>query len=119
MKISVSPLENGINLLSLEGFMDIAGTDEIDLKLTALTSTERQYIVTDLSKVHIMASIGIGTLVRCAKAVRLRGGNMVLLNPQPQVRSILEKMMIDRVVPIFSDLEQSCKMVKEPYSGLQ
>ncbi|HUL43635.1 MAG TPA: STAS domain-containing protein [Bacteroidota bacterium] len=113
MKVSVSPIETDVHRVSLEGYMDIAGADEIDLQLTALTSTDCQFLIADLSSVSFMASIGIGTLMRCVKAVRLRGGNMVFFNPQPQVRQVLEKTMIHQIVPIVSDLQEACRVVRE------
>jgi len=113
MNLKVSSLDGDIKQLALEGHMDLIGSEAIGLKLHALASTERQFFVTDLSKVDFMASIGIGLLVRCVSALRLRGGNMVLLNPQPGVRMVLEKTRIDSVIPIFSDLQEACRVVKE------
>ena len=113
MNASITPVESGVQKLSLEGRLDIAGTESIALKLNALAATDKQFIVADLSKVDFMASIGIGVLVRCAKALRLRGGNMVLLNPQPGVRMMLEKTQIHSVIPICTSLADASKLVKE------
>lgn len=51
-----------------------------------------------------MASVGIGMIVRSAKALRLRGGELVLLNPQPVVKFVLEKTGINTLIPIVHDM---------------
>ena len=113
MNLNVSSLEGNVKRLNLEGHMDLVGTEQIGLKLNALATSEKQFYVTDLSKVDFLASIGIGVLVRCANALRRRGGNMVLLNPQPGVRMVLEKTKIDTVIPIYSNLQEACNAVRE------
>jgi len=113
VNLEVSPLDGEVKKLALEGHLDLPGTEEIGLKLNAITATDRQFLVADLSKVDFIASIGIGVLVRCVNAIRLRGGNMVLLNPQPGVRTMLEKTRIHTVIPILSNLQEACRVVKE------
>jgi anti-sigma B factor antagonist len=113
MKATVTPVTDDIVRLSLEGHMDIPGTAEIDMKLTTLSAGDRQFVVVDLSQVVFMASIGIGAIVRCAKTIRLRSGNIVLWNPQPAVREVLERTMIHTIVPIYSDFGEACRAVKE------
>ena len=113
MRLSVSPLEGDIQQLTFEGRLDLPGTEEIALALNSIVATDKQFFVADLSKVDFVASIGIGVLVRCANALRLRGGNMVLLNPQPGVRLMLEKTRIHTVIPIHASVKEACKAVRE------
>jgi anti-anti-sigma regulatory factor len=57
-------------------------------------------------------NIGISTpkciFVSNAKALGRRGGKMVILNPQPLVRDVLEKVGIDVLVPIYADFDEAC-----------
>ena len=105
MEISVEFLNDGIKKINLKGRMDIEGTQAIDLRLATETSVQKAFIVVDLSLVEFMASVGLGVLVRSAKALRLRGGNIVLLNPQPVVQLVLEKTGINEVMAIYHDLK--------------
>jgi anti-anti-sigma factor len=109
MELSVERIQNNIKKISLKGRMDIVGTDQISIKLAAETSMERAFVVLDLSQVDFLASVGIGVLVRSAKALRLRGGEAVLLSTVPVVTLVLEKTRIDEVIKIFSDLESACQ----------
>jgi anti-sigma B factor antagonist len=118
MDLTTSVRDNGITVLKLSGRMDIEGTGKIDLKLNVATTEERAYLIADLSDVDFMSSIGIGALVRVAKAVRRRGGNLVLLNPQPIVRLVLEKTGIPELMSIHDTVEAAssavCSELKKP-----
>jgi anti-anti-sigma factor len=110
-------LDGGIKHIRLGGSLDIQGTEQIDLKMTALTSTGKQFVLLDLSDVSLMASLGIGLIYRCLKAIRLRGGNIVLVNPQPAVALVLERTNAGKVVAIVDDLVTACARVKEVPGG--
>ena len=77
------------------------------MRLTALTASTKLFVVVDLSQVDFIASLGIGTLVRCAKAAKLRDGRITLLSPQPKVAEILSSMGIDRILPICWNLAEA------------
>ena len=102
----------GVRTITLKGRMDLEGANAIDLRFTTLTATDRTFVVVDLTLVDFMASMGLGTLVRSAKAARLRQGNMVLFNPKPLVRQVLASTRIDQVLQVFTDLNQARLAVK-------
>ena len=98
---------DGIRTIRLRGRMDLEGAGAIDLKFTSLTATQRASIVVDLSEVVFMASMGLSILVRAARAVRLRQGNMVLLNPTPSVHQVLRSTRIDQILAVYSDIDEA------------
>ena len=112
MDLTTSARDNGITVMKLSGRMDIEGTGKIDLQLNVATTEERAYLIADLSDVGFMSSIGIGALVRVAKAVRRRGGNLVLLNPQPVVRLVLEKTGIPELMSIHDTIDAASAAVR-------
>lgn len=114
MKITVELLDGGIKKINLEGTMDIEGSDRIALSLSKETSLEKSFIVMDLSEVRFMASVGLGMLVQAYKAVKLRKGKMVLLNPQPVVLLALEKTRITEILPVYGDLPAARAAVLDP-----
>ena len=104
MEVESRELESGIVGINLSGRMDTIGTQQIDLKFTALTASRKAAILVDLSKVTFLASIGIRTLVNSAKAQRLRGGSMVLYQPTSVVEEVLKSTGIDAIIPIAHDM---------------
>jgi anti-anti-sigma factor len=112
MDLSYSDLDDGVRKIDLAGRLDVEGAEAIDLRFTVLTSTGLHFIVVDLSDVEFLASIGIATLVRSAKAVRLHRGNLVLLNPRANVTQVLASTRIDRILPIFRTLDEARAAVR-------
>lgn len=110
MQIDAETLEGDVRKINLSGRMDVQGTQEIDLKFSGFTANQNAVIV-DLSQVDFLSSIGIRTLMINAKAMRQRGGRMVLLNPAPPVTSVLEMAGIDTLIPVFRSVDEARQAV--------
>jgi len=110
MKIESERLDDNIQKITLAGRMDVQGAQEIDLKFAGHTANQTAVIV-DMSAVDFLSSIGIRTLLLCAKAVTKRNGKMVLLNPDESVTHILQMAGIDTLIPIHRSLEDARKAV--------
>ena len=113
MQLTYSDLADSVRKIDLAGRLDLEGTEAIDLRFTVLTSTAQAFVIVDLAAVEFLASIGIATLVRSARAVRQRGGNMVLLLPRPNVASVLTTTRINQLLPICGTLEEALAIVRE------
>jgi anti-anti-sigma factor len=111
MELAYADLENGVRKIDLKGRLDVEGATAIDLKFTTLAAVRRAFLVVDLTHVDFIASLGIATLVRNARALRLRKGNLVLLNPQPNVARALAATRIDEVLSVCRDLQEACALV--------
>jgi anti-anti-sigma factor len=107
VKMTVEEVESKITLITLDGRLDLEGTQKIDQQFAYATSIRPMQLAVSLSAVPFMASIGLRTLLTAARAQAGRGGKMVLVGPNPLVRSILETAGVDRIVPIFDDLESA------------
>jgi len=110
MEINAERLDGNIQKITLAGRMDVQGTQEIDMKFNGHTANQTAIIV-DMSAVDFLSSIGIRTLLLCAKAVTKRNGKMVLLNPDESVTHILQMAGIDTLIPIHRSLEDARKAV--------
>ena len=111
MELTYEDLEDGVRRIRLAGRMDVDGTREIDLKLTTLTASKQAFVVIDLALVEFLCSLGLGTLVRSAKAQISRHGKVVLLSPQPNVAKVLETTQVDQIVPVLYDFEKARRAV--------
>ena len=107
MEIQYSEMDNGIRLIILNGRLDIVGTGKIGSKFAAYCAGDNVRLVVELSEVDFLASIGIHLLMHTAKSVASRGGRMVLLNPVPDIQSVLEVAGITAIIPIYSSLESA------------
>jgi anti-sigma B factor antagonist len=107
MEISFEQLSDNIKLVTLVGRLDMMGAQSIDLKFTSGVATGVSGVVVDLSGVSFLASLGIRTLISPAKALKARGGKMVLLNPQPLVLEVLKVSGLTAILPVYTDVAEA------------
>jgi anti-sigma B factor antagonist len=102
MEMDVEEAHGGVAFVILRGRFDTAGADAIDLKFSAIAGARRTVIV-DLSQVDFLASLGIRVLVLGARAVKNKGGKLVILSPNDGITSVLSAARTDTLIPIFPD----------------
>jgi len=104
MDIAFEDVSSTLRRISLNGRLDIVGTDEIATKFTALAASANRRVIVDLTAVSFLASIGIRALITAAKSRQQRGGRMVLLvGGNEAVAKTLEVTGIDAILPMFAD----------------
>jgi anti-anti-sigma factor len=103
MQLESELLDGDILKITLDGRLDVEGTQAIDLKFTALTAGKRAGILVDMTGVGFLSSIGIRTLLTSAKVASNRGGKLVLVSPQPMVRDVLDRSGVSSLVPVYAD----------------
>jgi anti-anti-sigma factor len=107
MELNYSELENKVNLIKLIGILDVQGVDAIGTKFAGYSSGDNSRVLVDLAEVEFLTSIGIRLLVTTAKSVASRGGKLVLLNPNENVKGVLEMTGIMDIIPIHNSLQEA------------
>jgi anti-sigma B factor antagonist len=107
MQFESTKLADDITLITLNGRLDIEGTQAIEQRFSFATTVRAENIVVDLSGLTFLASIGIRLLLTSARAQAKRGGKLVLAAPTSLVRGVLETAGIDQLVPLASSVESA------------
>ena len=102
MKLEQSELPGGILKVELTGSLDIAGAGEVDMPLS-LIGGQKKLVMVDLSGVDFMASIGIRTLVKTARALSARGGKLVVFGANEACRKVFAATGVEDIVPVLDD----------------
>ena len=89
--------------VKLSGALDLAGVQQVELRLTALVVGRRRNAVVDMSAVDGIASLGIGMLLSIGRAVAGNGCRLLLVAPQANVLEVLRRMRVDGVLSIVPD----------------
>ena len=113
MKMDSEMIDNGITKVSLNGRLDIPGTNEIEANFTALGHIKKAKILVDLTDVSFIASIGMRAFLRSATPLSNRHGKMVLCNAQPLVKEALLSAGIDTLIPILDDMDAAIASLTE------
>jgi len=110
--MSISHEDSGdLRRIVISGRLDVEGTDSVATQLVELAQAPKKAIVVDLSSLKFLASIGIRALIESAKAVKARGGKMVLVaKAGSTVMMSIKATGTDQLVPVFgssSDAEKA------------
>jgi|SRR5688572_1642859 len=101
--ISHDDVGQDLRRITISGRLDSPGTESVAAQLVELTSAPKKSVVVDLSDVKFLASIGIRSLITSAKAVKARGGKMVLVvDPGSTVMMSLDATGVADLIPTFS-----------------
>lgn len=111
MEIATEDLPGGITRVTLAGSLDIAGAAAIDLRMNVIAGAHKTVLV-DLRQVSFIGSMGLSALVAPARAIKSRGGKMVLFGPNQLVAQVLKASLVDTIIPVYSDLEAAIAAVR-------
>jgi anti-anti-sigma factor len=96
--------------IGLVGKLDIAGAEVVALPLATLAGGKKGVVV-DLSGVTFLASIGVRHLVSATKTLARKGGKLVLLNPIPSVKEVLETSGVTDIMPIAASESAAYELI--------
>ena len=113
MEIKEIKTDEQITHLALSGRLNIAGAEQVELKFTALVASRAKPSLIDLSDLEFISSLGLGMFISCAKALKNKGAQMVLLKPTPQVLEILTTVGFDKLIPIENDIDKALEILKQ------
>jgi anti-anti-sigma factor len=100
MSIELQELDNGVTKVVLTGRIDIAGSARIEMPMSVVGGSRRAVVI-DLSAVEFMASLGLRSIVLCAKSIQIKRGRVVLLSPRPLVAEVIQTSGVDELIPVF------------------
>src|SRR3954463_12770666 len=110
MSISYVDVGGELRRIVISGRLDVEGTDSVSSQLVELIQAPKKGVVVDLSSLKFLASIGIRAIIASAKAVKARGGKMVLVvDDGSTVKMSLQATGIDQLVPVFSSADAAEK----------
>jgi stage II sporulation protein AA (anti-sigma F factor antagonist) len=99
LKILVAAGEFG-PVLVLSGEADMTSAAELNDALAAQLSRGAQHLTADVTALRFADSASIRALVLTARALKERGGNLVLVSPQPPVALVLSLTGADQLLTI-------------------
>ena len=95
-------------ILTVEGKLSIGlGVDEFRDKWSAAVAEGIRDIVVDLSRVPIIDSSAIGSMIRCHSVVSVNGGKLKLVGAHEIVRQAFKMTRLDSVFEFYDTLQDA------------
>ena len=92
-------------ILHLRGEFDTYYVRNLQEEVDALVESGVVRVVLNLRLVKFINSTALGAIIKASKALAARGGKLVISRPSAFCREIIEKVGLNRVVPIFDSDE--------------
>jgi anti-anti-sigma factor len=106
MGIAIEELPGGVTKVILDGRLDIEGAAAADMKMNVIAGS-RMAILVDMRQVSFIGSMGLRALMIPARAIKNRGGKIVLFGPNELVEKVLRTSGTDTVIPVHHELESA------------
>lgn len=97
LHVQISAADHAVEV-RVTGEVDIATVGALRSALWAAPA--RSVLRVDLSGVRVLSAAGVRALVAAHLRIRARGGELVLVGPDPTVRRVLRATGLHRVIPI-------------------
>ncbi|HEV3270887.1 MAG TPA: STAS domain-containing protein [Candidatus Methylacidiphilales bacterium] len=112
MELKVINAEGPYTHIALSGKLDVLGVGEIENKFIGYTAARKKNALVDISGVTFMGSMGLRIFLSAARSLHLEKKSLILLNPQPLVKEVLETSGIGDTVIIEHDAESALNKAK-------
>ena len=94
--------------VALRGRLDATGVADVELEFTRQTVARRKPAIVDISAVEILASIGVGMLVKNARSMHSYGLIFGVV-ATGLGKEILERLKVDTIFPVVATYEDALR----------
>jgi anti-sigma B factor antagonist len=97
--------------VAVTGDLDLWSAPALEQRLGACLERGQGWIVVDLSRASFLDSSGLGALTNSMRRIERKGGRLVVINPDPQLRRVFELTGLQRVLNVVPDREQALALI--------
>jgi anti-anti-sigma factor len=97
--------------VALQGRLDLEGVEKLDFELSRQIVARRKSAILDISDVDVLASVGVGMLVKIARAMHGHGLVLVVI-ATGFAKEVLTQLKVDDVFPLVEAYEQAREILK-------
>ena len=95
--------EKSVVLVSLSGYLDAHTFERLEETIAELFTQNKYRIVVDLSEVEYISSAGAGVFIGALSEAHEHKGNIVLMNPTPNVREVFDLLGLTQIFQVVDD----------------
>jgi len=96
---------NRVNVLRVVGRIDASTAPQFEEKLNEYIEAGRRLLVLEMDGTDFLSSAGVRTLISAQKALKPRGGKVVIAQPSQRVTEVLDLAGLRPLFPIYDTTE--------------
>ena len=101
MDLTITTTESGKTLAKVTGRLDTTNSDEFEKKMAPLLQGGNPDIEIDCSELAYISSSGLRLFLTLQKSVNARGGKLVIMNMNSQIKEIFNMTAFSRIMTII------------------
>jgi len=109
-ELVVIEANDALTHVALRGRLDLTGVSDVELELTRQTVDRRKPAIVDISAVDVLASIGVGMLVKNARWMHSHGLIFGVVATGLS-KEILERLKVDTIFPVVPTYEDALRIL--------
>ena len=109
-EILVIEANDAFTHVALRGRLDVTGVSDVELELARQTVARRKPAIVDISAVDILASIGVGMLVKTARSMHSYGLIFGVVATGLS-KEVLLRLKVDTVFPVVATYEEALRIL--------
>jgi len=106
MAVSARNIDNAV-VLDLTGRFDATAKREVQHAIDEAMDSGTSHLILNLAGVPLVDSAALGLLAVNHNKFKEKGGKLSLVNPQPEVRMILDMVAMPKLIPSFNSIEEA------------
>lgn len=107
LTINQEMMGSDLCILSLAGFLDAHTFEQLDEAIGDLYDQGVFKIVADLAGVEYISSAGAGVFIGSLATAQESGGDIVLVNPTPNVQEVFDLLGLSQIFKILANMEEA------------
>ena len=108
---------NSTVIVSVTGDLDLWNAPALEQRLRWCLDQGSQWVVVDLSEAAFLDSSGLGALTNSKRRIERKGGRLVVINTDDQMRRVFELTGLMRVLNVVPDRAHALAFIDECRNG--
>lgn len=108
-EVAIVAATEALTHVAVRGKLDAAGVGEVDMQLTFEIVSRGKPAIVDLSRVTVIASIGIGMLVAIARSMSSKHLGFAVVVGESPVQGMLEMARVSMICTVVTTPEEALR----------
>ena len=108
MALKITPTQKNTHTVSfmLSGQLDSETTPALDQQIQRALLNSADIIVLDMAALKMITSAGVGVVMKTQTSLAKRGGELMMLNMQPQIKKVFEIVRLLPTLQVFDNTQE-------------
>jgi len=108
MALKITPTQKNTHTVSiaLSGQLNSETASVLDQQIQKALVNGANVIVLDMADLKMITSAGVGVVMKTQTSMAKRGGEMIMLNMQPQIKKVFEIVRLLPTLQVFDDTQE-------------